>query len=139
MRLAVIGDAPAPTTREVADAVGVPYTHAAKVVTRLQHLGVVEARRGRGGGLALTTAGRTGPARPRTGGRRRRRRLRGRPALPAALRLPSARSAAHRAGGVLRRPRPVHRRGTGRPAHRPAADRAGSRPAGTPALTPGPH
>ncbi|MER6914384.1 Rrf2 family transcriptional regulator [Streptomyces sp. NPDC000594] len=60
MRLAVLGDEPAPTTREVADAVGVPYTHAAKVVTRLQHLGAVEARRGRGGGLALTTAGRTG-------------------------------------------------------------------------------
>ncbi|MET9645887.1 RrF2 family transcriptional regulator [Streptomyces syringium] len=63
MRLAVTGDAAdttAPTTREVAGAVGVPYTHAAKVVSRLQHLGVLEARRGRGGGLALTTAGRTG-------------------------------------------------------------------------------
>ncbi|MFI1178679.1 RrF2 family transcriptional regulator [Streptomyces sp. NPDC020799] len=62
MRLAVTGDsagAEAPTTREVAGAVGVPYTHAAKVVSRLQHLGVVEARRGRGGGLALTAAGRT--------------------------------------------------------------------------------
>ncbi|EFG05283.1 Rrf2 family protein, putative transcriptional regulator [Streptomyces clavuligerus] len=60
MRLAVHDDEPAPTTREVAAAVGVPHSHAAKVVTRLQHLGVVEARRGRGGGLALTTAGRTG-------------------------------------------------------------------------------
>ncbi|MEV5142623.1 Rrf2 family transcriptional regulator [Streptomyces syringium] len=63
MRLAVTGDAAdttAPTTREVAGAVGVPYTHAAKVVSRLQHLGVLEARRGRGGGLALTTAGHTG-------------------------------------------------------------------------------
>ncbi|GHG46925.1 RrF2 family transcriptional regulator [Streptomyces griseocarneus] len=62
MRLAVTGDTEdaAPTTREVADAVGVPYTHAAKVVSRLQHLGVVEARRGRGGGLTLTPAGRTG-------------------------------------------------------------------------------
>ncbi|SDS09162.1 RrF2 family transcriptional regulator [Actinopolymorpha singaporensis] len=47
-----------PTTREVADAVAVPYTHAAKVVTRLQHLGVVDARRGRNGGLTLTQAGR---------------------------------------------------------------------------------
>ncbi|MGX2997629.1 RrF2 family transcriptional regulator [Streptomyces sp. JNUCC 64] len=46
------------TTREVADAVNVPYTHMAKAVARLQHLGVVEARRGRGGGLALTEAGR---------------------------------------------------------------------------------
>ncbi len=60
MRLAVAGDAEAPTTREVAGAVGVPYTHAAKVVSRLQHLGVVEARRGRGGGLTLTLGGRTG-------------------------------------------------------------------------------
>ncbi|MFH8788240.1 RrF2 family transcriptional regulator [Streptomyces roseoverticillatus] len=59
MRLAVTGD-DSPTTREVAEAVGVPYTHAAKVVSRLQHMGVVEARRGRGGGLTLTTAGRTG-------------------------------------------------------------------------------
>jgi Rrf2 family nitric oxide-sensitive transcriptional repressor len=40
--------------------VAAPYSHAAKVVTRLQHLGVVEARRGRGGGLTLTHAGRTG-------------------------------------------------------------------------------
>ncbi|WP_424890344.1 RrF2 family transcriptional regulator [Streptomyces sp. XH2] len=59
MRLAVTGD-DSPTTREVAEAIGVPYTHAAKVVSRLQHMGVVEARRGRGGGLTLTTAGRTG-------------------------------------------------------------------------------
>ncbi|MFK0261793.1 RrF2 family transcriptional regulator [Streptomyces angustmyceticus] len=61
MRLAVLGDTDeAPTTREVASAVVVPYTHAAKVVSKLQHLGAVEARRGRGGGLTLTTAGRTG-------------------------------------------------------------------------------
>ncbi|MGK5732300.1 RrF2 family transcriptional regulator [Streptomyces sp. URMC 124] len=59
MRLAVAGD-DSPTTREVAEAVGVPYTHAAKVVSRMQHLGVVEARRGRGGGLTLTSVGRTG-------------------------------------------------------------------------------
>ncbi len=60
MRLAVLDEEANPTTREVAEAVGVPYTHAAKVVSRLQHLGAVEARRGRGGGLTLTTAGRTG-------------------------------------------------------------------------------
>lgn len=42
-----------PTTREVAEVMGVQYTHAAKVVAQLQHLGVVVARRGRGGGLAL--------------------------------------------------------------------------------------
>nr|WP_273377678.1 Rrf2 family transcriptional regulator [Actinopolymorpha pittospori] len=58
MRLAVLEEEAAPTTRQVAGAVAVPYTHAAKVVTRLQHLGVVEARRGRGGGLALTASGR---------------------------------------------------------------------------------
>ncbi|MEV7188926.1 Rrf2 family transcriptional regulator [Kitasatospora sp. NPDC093102] len=60
MRLAVLDEGENPTTREVAEAVAVPYTHAAKVVSRLQHLGVVEARRGRGGGLMLTSAGRTG-------------------------------------------------------------------------------
>lgn len=58
MRLAVLEDGTAPTTREVADAVAVPYSHAAKVVTRLRHLGVVDARRGRGGGLTLTASGR---------------------------------------------------------------------------------
>ncbi|MEV0089379.1 Rrf2 family transcriptional regulator [Saccharopolyspora sp. NPDC050642] len=60
MRLAVLDDEAAPTTREVAGQVAVPYSHAAKVVTLLQRLGVVEARRGRGGGLALTQSGRTG-------------------------------------------------------------------------------
>ncbi|SDT04853.1 transcriptional regulator, BadM/Rrf2 family [Streptomyces sp. TLI_053] len=64
MRLAVLDEEDNPTTREVAEAVGVPYTHAAKVVSRLQHLGVVEARRGRGGGLSLTAAGRTGSLGP---------------------------------------------------------------------------
>ncbi|WP_019547436.1 RrF2 family transcriptional regulator [Streptomyces sulphureus] len=59
MRLAV-ADGDESTTREVAEAVAVPYTHAAKVVTRLRHLGVIEARRGRGGGLSLTQVGRTG-------------------------------------------------------------------------------
>ncbi|MGK5626858.1 RrF2 family transcriptional regulator [Streptomyces sp. URMC 123] len=58
MRLAV-GDSDLPTTREVAGVMRVPYTHTAKVVSRLQHLGLVEARRGRGGGLTLTAAGRT--------------------------------------------------------------------------------
>ncbi|MFE0179004.1 RrF2 family transcriptional regulator [Streptomyces sp. NPDC059002] len=58
MRLAVAGDK-APTTREVAADMAVPYTHAAKVVAELQKLGLLEARRGRGGGLTLTEAGRT--------------------------------------------------------------------------------
>ncbi|MGC4996246.1 MULTISPECIES: RrF2 family transcriptional regulator [unclassified Streptomyces] len=58
MRLAVSGDA-SPATRQVAEDMGVPYTHTAKVVAELQHLGLLEARRGRGGGLTLTEKGRT--------------------------------------------------------------------------------
>ncbi|MER6380985.1 Rrf2 family transcriptional regulator [Streptomyces sp. NPDC001250] len=58
MRLAVAADA-TPTTRQVAADMDVPYTHAAKVVAELQHLGLVDARRGRGGGLTLTGRGRT--------------------------------------------------------------------------------
>jgi Rrf2 family transcriptional regulator, nitric oxide-sensitive transcriptional repressor len=58
MRLAVT-DRTNPTTREVAADMGVPYTHTAKVVAELQHMGLVDARRGRGGGLALSEAGRT--------------------------------------------------------------------------------
>ncbi|WP_344046969.1 Rrf2 family transcriptional regulator [Streptomyces thermoalcalitolerans] len=57
MRLAVAGES-TPTTREVAADMGVPYTHAAKVVAELQHRGLLAARRGRGGGLSLTEAGR---------------------------------------------------------------------------------
>lgn len=59
MRLAVVDGEQLLTTRQIADTMNVPYTHMAKAVTQLQHLGVVEARRGRGGGLALTTTGRT--------------------------------------------------------------------------------
>ncbi|WP_053641099.1 MULTISPECIES: RrF2 family transcriptional regulator [unclassified Streptomyces] len=58
MRLAVTPQEESVTTREVAESMDVPYTHMAKVITRLQHLGVVEARRGRGGGLVLTELGR---------------------------------------------------------------------------------
>lgn len=59
MRLAVADEGgDPPTTREVAETMQVPYTHTAKVVARLQHLGLIEARRGRGGGLSLTGAGR---------------------------------------------------------------------------------
>lgn len=57
MRLAVCATDEVLTTREVAEAMDVRHTHAAKAITRLQHLGVVEARRGRGGGLALTAMG----------------------------------------------------------------------------------
>ncbi|MFI9820742.1 RrF2 family transcriptional regulator [Streptomyces sp. NPDC052013] len=58
MRLAATTD-PNPTTRDIAAAMDVPYTHAAKVVAELQHMGLLTARRGRGGGLALTERGRT--------------------------------------------------------------------------------
>ncbi len=58
MRLAVADPAEVYTTRQVAEAVNAPYTHVAKVVGRLSELGVVEARRGRGGGLVLTERGR---------------------------------------------------------------------------------
>lgn len=58
MRLAVSEQAGPSTTREVAEAMDVPAAHLAKAITRLQHLGVLEARRGRGGGLALTDLGR---------------------------------------------------------------------------------
>ncbi|MFI0901224.1 RrF2 family transcriptional regulator [Streptomyces sp. NPDC020983] len=62
MRLAVVDDGPELlTTRQIAESMRVPYTHMAKAVAQLQHLGVVEARRGRGGGLALTDAGRRAP------------------------------------------------------------------------------
>ncbi|MEV0224215.1 Rrf2 family transcriptional regulator [Streptomyces sp. NPDC050704] len=58
MRLSVAGGT-TPTTREVAAGMEVPYTHAAKVVAELQHLGLLAARRGRGGGLTFTEKGRT--------------------------------------------------------------------------------
>jgi Rrf2 family transcriptional regulator, nitric oxide-sensitive transcriptional repressor len=58
MRLAVVDGDELLTTRVVAGVLAVPYAHAAKAVARLSELGLVEARRGRGGGLQLTAAGR---------------------------------------------------------------------------------
>jgi Rrf2 family transcriptional regulator, nitric oxide-sensitive transcriptional repressor len=58
MRLAVMGDEDLLTTRQIAEAMNVPYTHMAKAIAHLQHLGVIEARRGRHGGLMLTGPGR---------------------------------------------------------------------------------
>jgi Rrf2 family nitric oxide-sensitive transcriptional repressor len=58
LRLAYADETERLTARDVALAVGAPYTHIAKVVSRLQHMAVVEARRGRNGGLALTEYGR---------------------------------------------------------------------------------
>ncbi|GAB3904764.1 RrF2 family transcriptional regulator [Microbispora bryophytorum] len=59
MRLAVLEPGASLTTRQVAEAMAIPYNHTAKAIARLQHLGVVEARRGRGGGLELTEFGHT--------------------------------------------------------------------------------
>ncbi|GAA3305722.1 RrF2 family transcriptional regulator [Streptomyces cinereospinus] len=58
MRLAVAAATDNPTTKQVSADMDVPYTHAAKIVAELQRLGLVDARRGRGGGLSLTERGR---------------------------------------------------------------------------------
>jgi Rrf2 family nitric oxide-sensitive transcriptional repressor len=58
MRLAASPGGGGLTTSQVADQMSIPYTHTAKVVVRLRELGMVEARRGRGGGLTITEAGR---------------------------------------------------------------------------------
>lgn len=58
MRLAVAGEGELLTTRTAAAMLAVPYTHMAKAVARLAEMGLVETRRGRGGGLLLTEAGR---------------------------------------------------------------------------------
>lgn len=46
------------TTKDLAGELAVPYSHVAKVVGRLSEMGVVHARRGRFGGLAITDLGR---------------------------------------------------------------------------------
>lgn len=57
MRLAV-AEHPGATTHSIAHQLAVSYTHATKVVARLQTLGVIETRRGRNGGLNITDLGR---------------------------------------------------------------------------------
>jgi Rrf2 family transcriptional regulator, nitric oxide-sensitive transcriptional repressor len=59
VRLAAAGPHAELTTKQVAESVAVAYSHAVKVVARLQKLGVVDARRGRGGGLAISVEGRS--------------------------------------------------------------------------------
>ncbi len=56
MRLAVSPGGGGLTTAQVAEDMSIPYTHTTKVVLRLRELGMVEARRGRGGGLTITEA-----------------------------------------------------------------------------------
>lgn len=58
MRLAVADDDETITTAALAAQVSVSYTHMSKVVTHLRELGIVDARRGRGGGLSITERGR---------------------------------------------------------------------------------
>ncbi|MFD6176538.1 MULTISPECIES: RrF2 family transcriptional regulator [unclassified Isoptericola] len=58
MRLAVLDAEESATTRALAAELNVPAAHAAKVVTRLGRLGVVDARRGRAGGLRLADGAR---------------------------------------------------------------------------------
>ncbi|WP_067897017.1 RrF2 family transcriptional regulator [Nocardia vaccinii] len=59
MWLAVAPEGERPGSRTMAQELAVSYAHAAKVISRLSELGVVDARRGRGGGLAITELGRT--------------------------------------------------------------------------------
>ncbi|MBG0740080.1 Rrf2 family transcriptional regulator [Paeniglutamicibacter antarcticus] len=46
------------TSHQIADSVGIPYSHVSKAVIRLRELGLVEVARGRAGGAAISAAGR---------------------------------------------------------------------------------
>ncbi len=58
MRLAVLDGDGTATTAALAEQLHVRYTHATKVVTALEKLGVVQTRRGRAGGLRLAAGAR---------------------------------------------------------------------------------
>ncbi|WP_052207161.1 RrF2 family transcriptional regulator [Sinomonas humi] len=45
------------TTQALAERVATPYNHVSKAITSLRKLGLVDARRGRNGGVRLTEAG----------------------------------------------------------------------------------
>lgn len=45
------------TTRELAEMVGTPYNHVSKSVLKLRQMGLVEAIRGRSGGVRISLAG----------------------------------------------------------------------------------
>ncbi|MCH6472281.1 Rrf2 family transcriptional regulator [Sinomonas terrae] len=47
------------TTQTIAERVATPYNHVSKAITSLRQLGLIDARRGRNGGVRLTEAGRT--------------------------------------------------------------------------------
>ncbi|MFB8230165.1 Rrf2 family transcriptional regulator [Cellulosimicrobium sp. NPDC055967] len=59
MRLAVLDAEETMSTQDVSAQLAVSYNHTTKVVTRLAELGVVAARRGRGGGVRLSATGRS--------------------------------------------------------------------------------
>lgn len=46
------------TSQQIADSVGIPYSHVSKAVIRLRELGLVEVIRGRAGGASISTSGR---------------------------------------------------------------------------------
>ncbi|MHA7271416.1 RrF2 family transcriptional regulator [Arthrobacter sp. HLT1-20] len=46
-----------PTTRELAESVGTPYNHVSKAVLKLRQMGLVEAIRGRSGGVRISPEG----------------------------------------------------------------------------------
>ena len=45
------------TTRDLAEQVGTPYNHVSKAVLKLRQMGLVEAIRGRSGGVRISAAG----------------------------------------------------------------------------------
>ena len=45
-------------TRTIAEAVGTPYNHVSKAILKLHNLGLVEAVRGRSGGVQISASGR---------------------------------------------------------------------------------
>jgi Rrf2 family nitric oxide-sensitive transcriptional repressor len=57
MALASVPDGQLPTTRELAETVGTPYNHVSKAVLKLRQMGLVDAIRGRGGGVRISAAG----------------------------------------------------------------------------------
>lgn len=58
MVLSAMPDDELPTTRELAELVRTPYNHVTKAVLRMRRMGLVEAIRGRSGGVRISAAGR---------------------------------------------------------------------------------
>lgn len=57
MVLSSIPENELPTTRELAEMVGTPYNHVSKAVLKLRQMGLVEAIRGRSGGVRISPDG----------------------------------------------------------------------------------